>query len=93
MLNPIALHREYLPPTQSQNSNIFSGSIPNSVTAFVFVERAAKCLAISAGSPPFHRNHFFALSAFVMVSWVVKVLDAMRKSVVSGLSFLRVSAI
>ena len=43
---PIADHKEYLPPTQSQNSNIlFSASIPNSATLVLFVERATKCLA------------------------------------------------
>jgi hypothetical protein len=31
MLKPIALQSEYLPPTQSQNSKIFSSAIPNAV--------------------------------------------------------------
>ena len=34
------------------------------------------------------RNHFRAVCAFVMVSWVVKVFEAIIKSVVSGDSFL-----
>ena len=47
MESPIALQSEYRPPTQSQNSNMFSLSIPNFTTSFWFVERAIKCLAIS----------------------------------------------
>ncbi|MNT82385.1 hypothetical protein D3C72_2221070 [compost metagenome] len=39
------------------------------------------------------RNQSRALWALVMVSWVVKVLDATRNRVVSGFSGLSVSAI
>ena len=42
MDNPIALHKLYLPPTQSQNTNMFSGAIPNFTTAVSLVLRAAK---------------------------------------------------
>ena len=34
---PMADHRLYLPPTQSQNSNIFASSMPNLVTNDLFV--------------------------------------------------------
>jgi hypothetical protein len=43
--SPMAEVKEYRPPTQSQNSNMFSGSMPNSATASVLVETATKCLA------------------------------------------------
>ena len=33
---------EYRPPTQSQNSNMLAGSIPNFVTPSVLVETATK---------------------------------------------------
>ena len=42
---PIADHSEYLPPTQSQNSNILASSIPNSFTLVAFVDKAMKCFA------------------------------------------------
>ena len=38
------------------------------------------------------RNQSLALSALVMVSWVVKVLEAMMKMVVSGLQSFKTSA-
>lgn len=44
---PIADHKEYLPPTQSQKTNIFFSSIPNSFTFSVFVDKATKCFAIA----------------------------------------------
>jgi hypothetical protein len=45
---PIALHKLYLPPTQSQNGNIlFFASIPNLLTKSSFVERATKCNEIA----------------------------------------------
>ena len=40
--NPTADDKEYLPPTQSQNSKIFEISIPKSPTASLFVETATK---------------------------------------------------
>lgn len=49
MLSPIADHKEYLPPTQSQKPNIFAGSIPKSFTFGSLVLRATKCLATAAG--------------------------------------------
>jgi len=48
MERPIADQREYRPPTQSQNANMFASAIPNLVTASVLVERATKCLATCA---------------------------------------------
>src|SRR5829696_3942325 len=92
MDKPIALHNEYLPPTQSQNSNILFLSIPNFTTSVSFVERATKCLAIFFSSFAFFKNHFLAVCALVMVSCVVKFFEAIKKRVLSGLIFLRVSA-
>ncbi len=45
MERPMADQREYRPPTQSQNLNMFSLAIPNSVAALTLVLRATKCLA------------------------------------------------
>src|SRR5690349_16550879 len=90
--NPIALQREYLPPTQSQNSNMFSVSIPKAETSFALVDKAAKCLAMSSAFAPFSRNQLLAVFALVMVSWVVNVFDAIRKRVVSGFTCFSVSA-
>jgi len=46
------------------------------------VERATKCLAIAARSPPKRRSSAaLAVSALVIVSCVVKVLEATMKSV------------
>ena len=39
---PMADHRLYLPPTQSQNSNIFASSMPNLVTNDLFVLQEMK---------------------------------------------------
>ena len=55
------------------------------------MERATKCLAMSSCFALF-KNHDFAVLAFVTVSAVVKVLEAMRKREVSGLESLRASA-
>src|SRR5258706_5864535 len=90
---PMALHKEYLPPTQSQNSNMFFLSIPKFTTSLSLVERAAKCLAICFSSFAFFRNHCLAVWAFVIVSCVVKVLEAIRKRGLSGFTFFNVSAI
>jgi len=38
------------------------------------------------------RINFFAVPALVMVSWVVNVLEATKKRVVSGSHFFRISA-
>ncbi|MNL24557.1 hypothetical protein D3C87_1459960 [compost metagenome] len=89
----MALHKEYLPPTQSQNSNMFSVSIPKADTSLALVDKAAKCLAMSSFVAPFSRNQSRAVLALVMVSWVVNVLEAIRNKVVSGFTFLSVSAI
>ena len=58
-------------------------SIPNSFTAFALVETATKCCA-SEAREPCCKNQLRAACALSMVSCVVKVLDAMMKSVVSG---------
>ena len=62
---------------------MFFLSIPNLVTSDSLVDKATKCFAIS-DSLPLCKNQDFAVLAFVVVSAVVKVLEAMRKSVVSG---------
>ena len=67
---PIAESIEYRPPTQSQNSNMFAVSIPNSATRSAFVETATKCLAIAAGSPSWPSTQSRAEVAFVNVSRV-----------------------
>ena len=59
--------------------------MPNLLTASVLVDMAAKCLAmaassLAAGQEPAARAEW----ALVMVSWVVKVLEATRNRVVSG---------
>jgi hypothetical protein len=66
--------------------------MPNAETALALVESAAKCSATCFGSPARSRNHERAVSALVMVSWVVKVFDATRNSVVPGFTFFSVSA-
>src|SRR5512136_477499 len=70
---------------------MFFGSIPNFATAAVLVDIAAKCFAIAASSLAVSRNHARAVWALVIVSWVVKVLDATRKSTVSGFTSFKVS--
>ena len=87
----MALVNEYLPPTQSQKMNIFSASIPKSVTAFSFVDNAIKCFATYLLSFAEFKNQSLAEKALVMVSCVVKVFDATRNNVSSGSSFFSVS--
>ena len=76
---------EYRPPTQSQNSNMLAISMPNSETFAAFVETATKCLATAAPSPPRPASsHSRALAALVIVSSVVKVLEATMKRLSAG---------
>ena len=89
----MALHKEYLPPTQSQNSNIFLLEIPKAFTAFSFVLKATKWVAICFSSKAFSINQVLAVWALVMVSCVVKVLEAIKNKVSSAFSFFKVSAI
>src|SRR5687768_12808101 len=91
--NPIALHKENRPPTQSQNSNMFFFSIPNLTTSFSFVLSATKCFAICDSFFACSRNQSLAVYALVIVSWVVKDFEAMRKRVLSGFTFFNVSVI
>jgi hypothetical protein len=64
---------------------MFAVSIPNSETLTAFVETATKCLATALTSPPKPwSSHRRALSAFVIVSSVVKVFDEAMKSVSAG---------
>mmetsp|Transcript_17542 Transcript_17542/g.45005 ORF Transcript_17542/g.45005 Transcript_17542/m.45005 type:complete len:212 (+) Transcript_17542:1398-2033(+) len=67
-------------------------SMPNADTASPLVESAAKCLAMEAGSVSLESSHSFADLAFVIVSCVVNVFDAMRNKVVSASRSRRVSA-
>ena len=66
--------------------------MPKAFTLSMAVEIAAKC-APTFFSPSASAIQRRAVLALVMVSMVVKVLDAMRNSVVSGLSSFSVSAI
>ena len=56
-----ALHNEYRPPTQSQNSNMLFLSIPNFTTSASFVLSAMKCCAICFSSLAFFKNHCLAV--------------------------------
>ena len=83
--SPTAESIEYRPPTQSQNPNMFSVSIPNSATPSALVETATKCLAIAASSPPRPaRAHSRAVRALVIVSRVVNVFEQTTNSVSAG---------
>lgn len=55
---PIADHKEYRPPTQSQNPNILRSSMPNSRTFRLLVDNATKCLA-TAEFYKYLKNAFF----------------------------------
>ncbi|MNH41289.1 hypothetical protein D3C79_1027580 [compost metagenome] len=72
---------------------MLSVSIPKAATSFALVDKAAKCLAISSFEPPFSMNQSRAVFAFVMVSCVVNVFEAIRNKVVSGSTDFNVSAI
>ena len=89
---PIADQHEYRPPTQSQNGSMFSTSIPKAPTAAALVERAAKWRATAAGSLSLARSQSLAVCALVIVSCVVNVFDATRKSVVSASTLRSTSA-
>ena len=81
---PIDDQREYLPPTQSHKTNIFSGWIPNSITASELLEIATKWFFINSFFFALSINQSRAEKALVIVSCVVKVLDAIINNVVSG---------
>ena len=82
---PIAEHMEYRPPTQSQKANMLAVSMPNSDTFCALVETATKCFATACLSPPNPlSSQSRALSALVMVSSVVKVLEETMNSVSAG---------
>ena len=75
---PIAESMEYRPPTQSQNPNMLSVSMPNSDTFAAFVETATKCRATAFASPPRPwSDQSRALRALVIVSKVVNVFEEM----------------
>ena len=71
---------------------MFSTSMPNFATSAALVESATKCLATAASLPSLPTSHSRAESALVIVSWVVKVLEATMKSVCSALTSRSVSA-
>ena len=71
---------------------MFSGSIPKSRTRSSLVDTATKCRATARSSPSRETSQARAERALVSVSCVVKVLDSMTKSVVSGSTRARVSA-
>src|SRR5579883_1550369 len=81
---PIAESMEYRPPTQSQNPNMFCGSIPNAATSRAFVDTATKCRATARSSPSRASSQARAARAFVRVSRVVKVLEDTMTSVSAG---------
>src|SRR5687767_2741991 len=72
---------------------MFFFSIPNLTTSFSFVLSAMKCFVICDSFFACSRNHFLAVYALVIVSWVVKDFEAMRKRVLSGFTFFNVSVI
>ena len=80
---PTAEHTEYRPPTQSQNANALSGSMPNSETSLRLVETATMCLA-TASLPSAAMIHCRTVRALSIVSAVVNVFDTTTTSVVSG---------
>ena len=83
--SPIEAHIEYLPPTQSQNPKTFSFFIPNSFVALRLVDNATMLLLISL-SVSLVKSQFFAVLAFVIVSIVVNVFEAIRINVLFGSS-------
>ena len=90
MDNPTALHNENLPPTQFHIVKTFAGSMPKAPTASKLVETATKCWAMSA-SVAVSINHSLMVKALEIVSCVVKVLETIKKRVVSGFKFLMTS--
>ena len=56
----------------------------------MLVDRATKCFTTAEGSLADRRNHSFAVSTFLVVSWVVKGLEAMMNRENSGFRAARV---
>ena len=79
--SPMAESYEYRPPTQSQNSNMLAGSIPNWATSSVLVDTATKCLRTALASPRLASSHSLALLALPIVSSVVNVFELTTKRV------------
>src|SRR6516225_1575198 len=79
--SPIAESIEYRPPTQSQNPNMFSASIPNASTRSSLVETATKCFATASPLPSASTSQLLAEVALVSVSSVPKVFEQTTKSV------------
>mmetsp|Transcript_46688 Transcript_46688/g.77256 ORF Transcript_46688/g.77256 Transcript_46688/m.77256 type:complete len:219 (-) Transcript_46688:141-797(-) len=71
---------------------MFFVSMPNAETALWLVDKAAKWQATAAGSLRCSSNHALAVAALVIVSCVVKVLEAIRNRVLSGFTSLNTSA-
>ena len=59
-------------------------SMPNLLTPSALVDTATKCLATANSSPSSLTSQARAVWALVMVSWVVKVLEATMNKVLSG---------
>ena len=79
--SPIGPQTEYRPPTQFSKPNTCSGGMPKLSVLSVAELSAANC---AAGSPPPSVIHARAVRAFVIVSIVVKVLEATITSVRRG---------
>src|SRR5210317_59074 len=91
ILKPTVLHKENRPPTQFFIGKVFFASIPKAAVFSVLVETATKCFEM-ATSGAYSKNQLRILYALLKVSWVVKVLDTITKSVVSGFKPLRISS-
>jgi hypothetical protein len=63
---------------------MFVVSMPNFLTSWALVEMATKCLATADSSLRALRHQARAVRALVIVSWVVNVFEATRKSVSAG---------
>ena len=82
--SPIAESIEYRPPTQSQNPNMFSVSMPNSRTCAALVLTATKWRAMAASSRRLASSQSRAERALVSVSSVVNVLLLTMNRVSAG---------
>merc|ERR1719336_3263211 len=80
---PMALHTEYRPPTQFQNSNTLLLSMPKFAHLSGLVDNAMKCFATAFSSLTWFLSHVLHRFALSIVSSVVNVLLAIMKRVVS----------
>ena len=82
--SPMAESIEYRPPTQSQNPNMFSVSMPNSRTFSALVLTATKWRATAASSRSVISSQSRAERALVSVSSVLNVLLLTMNRVSAG---------